>query len=74
MNWFRRLSKVLGSWITGYGGGLATVFTLSAHNQNHWEFTFVNLFIIPAIAGLIVALPQLGKVFTEYGNMESDSS
>jgi len=70
MNQRRRLAKVLGSWITGYGGGLSSVFTLSAYNQ--WHIDFSTLFIIPAIAGLIVALPQLGKVVTEYGNMESN--
>jgi len=68
MNLKRRFAKVLGSWITGFGGGLSSVFTLSAWNQ--WQIDFSTLFIIPAIAGLIVALPQLGKVVTEFGNME----
>jgi len=69
MNWKRRFAKVLGSWITGYSGGLASIFTLSSYKE--WHLDFLTLFIIPAIAGLIVALPQLGKIFTEYGNMES---
>jgi len=64
--------KVLGSWITGYSGGLSAVFTLSAWNQ--WQIDFMNLFVIPAIAGLIVALPQLGKIVNEYGNVGSDNS
>lgn len=71
MNWKRRFSKVLGSWITGYGAGLGTVFTLSSYNQ--WELDLFNLFVIPSIAGLIVALPQLGKVFNEYGNSRSNT-
>lgn len=72
MNWKRRFSKVLGSWITGYGGGIASIFTISAYQS--WDINFVTLFLIPAISGLIVALPQLGKVFNEYGNMGKNST
>ena len=71
MNWKRRFSKVLGSWITGYSGGLASIFTISAYQS--WEINFETLFLIPLISGLIVALPQLGKVFNEYGNVGKDT-
>lgn len=68
MNWKRRLLKVLGSFVTGYGAGLSAIFTDSAFKQESIDIGF--LFGIPLIAGLIVALPQLGKVINEIANME----
>lgn len=67
MNWKKRGAYVLGSYITGYGGGMGTSFGLTSYNQNSLDF--VSVFVLPAIAGLIVAIPQLGKIITEYGTM-----
>ena len=64
MNWTKRMAKVLGVWTTGFGGGLGSIFTISAYKS--WELDFMTLFIIPSISGLIVCLPQLGKVLSEY--------
>ena len=68
INWKKRGAYVLGSFITGYGGGLGTVFGMDAVNQ--WTVDIHGIFLIPAIAGVIVALPQLGKIITEYSNSE----
>jgi len=72
MNWKRRFSKVLGAFFTGYGGGFAVMLpangTLSPENiQWFW------IFVLPILAGLVVTWPQLGKVFSEYGNMGKDT-
>ena len=66
MNWRYRLAKVLVSWLTGYSGGFSAIFTLSAYEK--WEFDFTTLFLIPAISGLVVGLPQLAKVINEWAN------
>ena len=67
MNWSKRGAKILATWITGYSGGLGTLMTLGTIDS---QVTFTILFTIPAITGLIVALPQLAKVVSEFGNME----
>lgn len=42
--------------------------TLSPENiQWFW------IFVLPILAGLVVTWPQLGKVFSEYGNMDKSS-
>lgn len=64
MKWAKRLAKVLGGWITGFSGGLGSIFTISAYKS--WELDFMTLFVIPSISGLIVSLPQLGKILNEY--------
>ncbi len=35
----------------------------------HWFW----IFVLPILAGLVVTFPQLGKVFTEYGNSKKDT-
>ena len=71
MDHAKRLARVLGSWITGYGGGLGTIVTLGSTTEVH--LNLIHLFTVPAIAGLIVALPQLGKVVNEFGTMETET-
>ena len=57
--------KMVGSFITGYSGGLTvaygTMMTMA-------DFSLYNLFLYPTLGGLIVVLPQVGKVFNELGN------
>lgn len=66
MNWKRRLVKVLGSFVTGYSGGLGVTIPLIAI-LDPTAITATNVVFYPTIAGLVVALPQLGKVLNEYG-------
>ncbi len=68
MNWTKRGAKILGSWITGYSGGLGLVFPMNSLES--WGLTIESMIFYPAIAGFIVVLPQTAKVFFEYGNME----
>jgi len=65
VNWKKRLAKVLGSYIIGYSGGLGLAIPLIA-TLDPSRLTLETILIYPSIAGLIVALPQLGKVFNEY--------
>ncbi len=64
MNWTKRSAKLLATYITGYSGGLGTLMTLGVMDSH---VTFQVLFTIPMITGLIVTLPQIGKVLNEYG-------
>ena len=64
MNWRRRGAKVLGSYLAGYGGGIGV------EGLHHGMGDLSILFTIPAIAGLIVALPQMGKMFNEFSKMD----
>jgi len=66
MLWRYRLAKVLASWLTGYSGGLGAIFTISAYES--WKIDFITFFVIPGIAGWIVALPQLAKIVNEWAN------
>jgi peptidoglycan biosynthesis protein MviN/MurJ (putative lipid II flippase) len=68
MNWKKRGAKILGSYVTGYTGGLALIFPLTAINE--WHLELLSFLAYPAIAGLLVAGPQLGKTLIEYGAME----
>ena len=69
MNWTKRGAKILATWITGYSGGLGTLFTINTIDSiGHVDF--ISVFSLPVISGLIVALPQLSKVVFEYANME----
>lgn len=72
MNWKRRLVKVLGSFVTGYSGGLGVEIPLIAI-LDPTAMTVGNLVFYPCIAGLIVALPQLGKVLNEYADLGKTS-
>ena len=72
MNWKRRLVKVLGSFVTGYGAGLGLDIPLIAI-LDPTALTVTNVMMYPVIAGLIVALPQLGKVLNEYGSFRPNS-
>ena len=64
MNWTKRGAKLLATYITGYSGGLGTLMTLGVMDSH---VTVHFLFTIPMITGLIVTLPQIGKVLNEYG-------
>ena len=73
MNWKRRFSKVLGSFFTGYGGGFTAVLPgnhILAPDDIQWFW----IFVLPMLSGLAVTWPQLGKVFTEYGNFRKDTT
>ena len=72
MNWKKRGAKLIGSWITGYSGGLGLIFP--ANTMQHWDLTIDLMLFYPAFAGMIVVLPQVAKVFFEYGNMGQDNS
>jgi hypothetical protein len=50
----------------GYSGGFSLMFPLSA--QNSWTLDFTSFLIYPAISGMVVALPQLAKVFFEFAD------
>ena len=60
---------MLGSYVTGYSGGLGTLLALGVIDT---QLTLNILFTIPSITGLITALPQLGKILQEAG-MEDGS-
>ena len=64
MDWRKRSAKVLGSFVTGYSGGLGTLLALGVIDS---QITFHLLFTVPSITGLITALPQLGKILNEIG-------
>jgi hypothetical protein len=64
MNWTKRGAKILGSYVTGYSGGLGTLMALGVMDSH---VTIHLLFSIPLITGLITALPQLGKILQEIG-------
>jgi hypothetical protein len=64
MNWSKRGAKILGSFVTGYSGGLGTLLTLGVIDDH---VTFTILFTIPCVTGLVTALPQLGKILQEIG-------
>jgi hypothetical protein len=64
MNWTKRGAKVLGSFVTGYSGGLGTLLALGVIDS---QVTLNILFTIPSITGLIACLPQLGKILSEFG-------
>ena len=66
INWSKRGAKILASWLMGYSGGLGVVFPMEA--INHWGITVEGLLLYPAISGLIVAVPQIAKVLSEYAN------
>lgn len=68
MNWRQRGARVLGSFVTGYSGGLGTLLALGVIDDH---ITLHILFTIPTITGLITALPQLGKILQEFGMDES---
>lgn len=68
MNWKKRGAKILGSWISGYSGGLGLIFP--ANTMEDWDLTMDMIFFYPMFAGFIVVLPQVAKVFFEYANME----
>ena len=61
-----------GSFVTGYSGGLAVTISLTTV-PDLTVMTVGNLILYPTIAGLIVALPQLGKVLNEYGDLGKNS-
>ena len=66
------MAKVLGSFFTGYGGGFAAMMPGNAvlsPTEIHWFW----IFILPMLSGLVVTWPQLGKVFTEYANMDKNT-
>ncbi len=71
VNWKRRGAKVLGSFFTGYGGGLAAVLPAPALGV---QLEFGLIFLLPALSGLVVSIPQIGKIFNEYSRMDSDSA
>jgi len=68
MNVAKRLAKVLGSFVTGYSGGLALTIPIFSDFQAG-NFEWFNIFVYPMMSGLIVSLPQLGKVLNEIGDM-----
>jgi len=70
MNWKKRFAKIMGSYITGYSGGLALLFPLTALND--WRLDWLSFVTYPAIAGILVAGPQLGKTLIEYGVTEEE--
>ena len=69
MNWRKRGAYILGSFITGYSGGFGVVFAID--QTDLWDLS-IKSFMVPIVAGIIVALPQLGKVITEYSNTEDN--
>lgn len=50
----------------GYSGGFGLMFPLSA--VNNWNLDMSSFLFYPAISGMVVALPQLAKVFFEFGD------
>ncbi len=59
-----RGAKIMGSFITGYSGGLTlTVPLFSDFSSGSFDISSIILF--PIFPALIAALPQLGKVLNE---------
>jgi hypothetical protein len=50
----------------GYSGGFGMLFPVSS--QFDWNLNLESLFLYPAVSGMVVALPQLAKVFFEFGD------
>ena len=71
MNWKKRLVKVIGCFIIGYSGGLGVELPLIAILDPSF-LTIGNILLYPGIAGLIVALPQLGKILNEYADFKDN--
>ncbi len=67
VNWKRRGAKVLGAFFTGYSGGLAAVLPAPALGV---QVEFGLIFLLPVLAGLVVSIPQVGKIFNEYARID----
>lgn len=63
--WRKRGAKVLAVFITGYGAGMSATLGYAASIN---DLTLWNLLLWPVLSGMMTSLPQLGKVFAEYGN------
>ena len=67
MDWKKRGAKVLGVFILGYSSGMAVTVPIFAIYSQAEGLDLTGMFSWPIIAGLVTALPQLGKVISEYG-------
>ena len=59
--WKKRVAKIIGTWILGFSGGLVGLSILQPE---------IVIFILDAmLIGLVITLPQLGKMLIEYGDL-----
>jgi hypothetical protein len=66
MNWTKRGAKVLGSFVTGYSGGISVTVPIFASMEG-LALGFTSMITYPIISGLVASLPQLGKILNEVG-------
>jgi hypothetical protein len=66
MNWTKRGAKVLGSFITGYSGGISVTVPIFASLEG-LTVGMTAMLAYPIISGVVASLPQLGKVVSEFG-------
>ena len=66
MNWTKRGAKVLGSFITGYSGGISVTVPICASMEG-LAIGMTAMLSYPIISGVVASLPQLGKILNEFG-------
>ena len=65
MIWKYHLTKLLSTFITGYGAGIALIFSFTELREGT---NYFNLLIYPVIAGFLVLIPYVGMMIGEYAD------
>lgn len=68
MNWKQRGYGLLSVFFYGYSAGFAGVLGYGATTSG--DLSIFNLIIFPAISGVAMTLPKLGKTFAELSASE----
>ena len=73
MNWTKQGAAILSVYLYGFGATIAPLSGFIAATDPI-QFTLNNLIMWPALGGFIAVFPRLGKVFSEYANMEEKNA